>query len=187
MEKTKKQLILEIFERESMTQLTEREVRVIQKAMMDQLGTAGRTSRHYIASVLSEAGKPVLIKDAFGVPAMEAEYEAVFDGVLKFDTLEHAEQSLRTIHELYQRFKQSGDLKGAGYAREIVSLGKRRAQAAARRAKSAAVRDVKSEIAEWFTLWLYSPDVFEDWLFLRKQSPEFREKFGAGDDPVEDQ
>jgi hypothetical protein len=91
--------------------------------------------------------------------------------------LEHAEQSLKVIHEHYHRFKQQGDGKGAAYARELVRLGQRRAQAAAHRAKSRFVRESKSEIAEWFKLWLSSPDVFETWLSLRKLSPEFQQKF----------
>jgi hypothetical protein len=187
MEKTKKQLILDLFEQASMTELTEREARIIQKTLIDQLGEAGHTSRHYIASVLADAGKPVRIRDDFGLPVMEPEYQAAFEGVLKFDTLEHAEQSLRTIGELYHQFKHRGDAKGTAYARQMASLGKRRAQAAARRAKSPAARQVKSEIAEWFTLWLYAPDTFETWLSLRKQAPGFRQKFGADRSQVEEQ
>ena len=29
------------------------------------------------------------------------------------------------------------------------------------------------EIAQWLTVWLQSPDIFEDWLSLRQRSPEF--------------
>jgi hypothetical protein len=39
-------------------------------------------------------------------------------------------------------------------------------------------RDEKREIAEWFRIWLETPDAFFDWLDVRKASPTFREKFG---------
>jgi hypothetical protein len=39
-------------------------------------------------------------------------------------------------------------------------------------------REEKKEIAEWFRIWLETPDAFFDWLEVRKASPEFSEKFG---------
>ena len=38
-------------------------------------------------------------------------------------------------------------------------------------------REEKEEIAHWFAIWLETPEAFFDWLEVRKQSPEFREKF----------
>jgi hypothetical protein len=42
-------------------------------------------------------------------------------------------------------------------------------------------REEKREIAEWFRIWLETPDAFFDWLDVRKTSSEFREKFGEFD------
>ena len=39
----------------------------------------------------------------------------------------------------------------------------------------------KAEIAEWFTLWLQSPEVFENWVKLRQKSKDFAEKFATED------
>lgn len=181
---TKKQLILEIFEREAMTSLGRAEVRRIQKKLVESLGPSGASSPGYIARVLAEAGKPVHIADAFSLPPMEEPYEQQFRDILKFGTLEQAEASLRRLSALYRKFKAAGDEKGMRYARSIALVGKRRAQAAARRARSAETRDVKREIVEWFTLWLYNPPVFDDWLELRKQSPEFQERWGNPPPPT---
>ena len=38
-------------------------------------------------------------------------------------------------------------------------------------------RAEKSEIAEWFTIWMQSPEVFENWVLLRQNSKDFQEKF----------
>jgi hypothetical protein len=35
-------------------------------------------------------------------------------------------------------------------------------------------RAEKQEIATWFRIWLETPDLFFDWLELRKASEEFR-------------
>jgi hypothetical protein len=39
-------------------------------------------------------------------------------------------------------------------------------------------RSEKVEIAEWFTIWLQSPEIFENWIELRRVSKDFKEKFG---------
>jgi len=44
-------------------------------------------------------------------------------------------------------------------------------------------RQGKEEIANWFAVWLETPDAFFDWLEVRKQSPEFRERFPQGEVP----
>jgi hypothetical protein len=185
--RTKKQLILEIFDQQSMTTLGEFEVKVIQKQLNGILGEAGKSSRSYIARVLAAAGKPVQIIDSFTLPLLPEPYNQMFKGLLHFGTLEQAELSLRQMSAFYERFKAMGDEKGMAYARTLVLVGKRRAQAAANRSKSPDMRDLKREIAEWFALWLSAPSLFSDWLFLRKQSPSFKQKWGATQNLVEDQ
>lgn len=186
-DKTKKQLILEIFDRESMTRLGEREVRLIQRKLTQLFGGGEPASRGYIARVLTEAGKSVEISEPFSLPAMEEPYDQAFEGVLKFSTLEEAEQSVRRLGALYRQYKAAGDDKGMRYARSVVLVGQRRAQAAARRARSPEARDVKREIVQWFTLWLTNPDLFDDWLYLRKRAPEFQQKWGCKADRAEDE
>ena len=33
------------------------------------------------------------------------------------------------------------------------------------------------ELAQWLTVWLQNPQIFEDWLALRRATAEFRERF----------
>jgi len=33
------------------------------------------------------------------------------------------------------------------------------------------------EAAQWLAVWLQSPELFSDWLDLRRRSPDFRKKF----------
>jgi hypothetical protein len=39
-------------------------------------------------------------------------------------------------------------------------------------------RLIAIEIAHWLTVWLQNPAIFADWLALRRESEEFRERFG---------
>jgi len=39
-------------------------------------------------------------------------------------------------------------------------------------------RSVAAELASWLTVWLQNPAIFDDWLNLRRNSPEFLQKFG---------
>jgi len=37
---------------------------------------------------------------------------------------------------------------------------------------------IAAEVAQWLTVWLQNPQIFTDWLALRRESAEFRERFG---------
>ena len=69
----------------------------------------------------------------------------------------------------------------------LVKKGKLRARSLAANPRvQAQKRQEKQEIASWFQVWLETPDLFADWLALRKSSDEFLELFGIGssdDDP----
>jgi hypothetical protein len=38
-------------------------------------------------------------------------------------------------------------------------------------------RDLAVEVAQWLTVWLQSPQIFAQWLDLRRATPEFQERF----------
>lgn len=40
-------------------------------------------------------------------------------------------------------------------------------------------RKTQKEIAEWFRVWLQTPEIFSDWLDLRRRAPEFLKTFNA--------
>ena len=61
---------------------------------------------------------------------------------------------------------------------ETVLKGKQRAQMIARNPNvNERKRAEKAEMAEWFTVWLNQPEIFEDWLALRLVSKDFRARF----------
>jgi len=40
-------------------------------------------------------------------------------------------------------------------------------------------RELASEVAQWLTVWLQTPQIFQEWLSLRHATPDFQERFGA--------
>ena len=112
------------------------------------------------------------------------EYRASFDGLLRFSDFPSAERTLSTLESLRRQFQTLGDAKGAACCREVALLGRRRSEAIARNPRvKPEVRREKGEVAAWFAVWLESPDIFADWLELRKASAEFQrlaETCGSG-------
>ena|SRR5687768_6893063 len=107
-------------------------------------------------------------------PRIPLPYSEDLDGVLSFTNFTHAEDTLRRLEELRQRFHSAGDRKGIEYCRLVARLGRRRAELIGRNARvNASKRLQKREMSTWFAIWLETPDLFEDWLALRKKSDEF--------------
>ncbi len=102
-------------------------------------------------------------------------YDSFLSGILAFSTLAETERTLKTLEDLRQRFLSTSDKKGVDYCRQAGLLGRERATMIARNPRvGAAKRLLKGEAALWFRIWLETPDLFADWLALRKTTAEFR-------------
>lgn len=181
---TKKQAILDIAEGLGLQKFTPAEVEQIRRQLMVKLGASGKTSADYIAEVLAAAGlRVVLSKNA----DTDGQYEEEFRDLLHFATLEEAEICLMRLDELWRKFRSEGQRAAAERVLEVARLGRRRAEMIARNPRvDAHKRDQKQEILAWFRIWLETPDAFFDWLDLRKQSPEYLQRFGADISPAEE-
>jgi hypothetical protein len=176
---TKKALILQLARELGKPKLTAAEIEQIRRQLIARLGPQGKTASDYILTVLKEAGMRV----AFSTRSdSEDLYEEEFEDLLHFSTLEEAEMCLIRLDELLRKFLTEGERAPAERVREVARLGRRRAEMIARNRKvDAKKRQSKEEVAHWFVVWLETPDAFFDWLEVRKQSPEFRERFPQGD------
>lgn len=106
-------------------------------------------------------------------------YDAIFRNVLKFADFKQAENTLKTLESLRKKFLAENDKKGLLRVVETAKKGKRRAEMISRNQKvDEQKRAEKTEIAEWFTIWLRQPEIFASWLGIRKRSKDFKEKFG---------
>jgi hypothetical protein len=175
---TKKDLILTVAREMEKPRFTPAEIEQIRRRLIAQLGERGKTSVDYIVSVLEEAGMRVAMSTRSDT---EGKYEEEFADLLQFSTLEEAEMCLVRLDELLRKFLHEHERAAAERVREVARLGRRRAEMIARNRKvDETKRAEKQEIAQWFAVWLETPDAFFDWLEVRKQSAGFQSKFPAG-------
>jgi hypothetical protein len=107
-------------------------------------------------------------------------HEEEFRDLLHFATLAETEACLRRLDDLWRRFRAEEMRPQAERVLETARLGLQRARMiAGNKRVSAERRAEKEEIRQWFRVWLENPEVFFEWLELRKQAPDFLEKFGA--------
>jgi hypothetical protein len=172
---TKKALILEAARGLGKPRFTPAEIEQIRRQLIAQLGARGKTSPDYIVSVLENAGLRVVWSTQSDT---EGRYEEEFADLLHFSTLAEAEMCLVRLDELLRKFTIEGERGAAERVREVARLGRRRAEMIARNQKvDAQKREAKEEISHWFAIWLETPEAFFDWLEVRKQSPQFKERF----------
>jgi hypothetical protein len=175
-EATKKELILESARGLGKERYTPAEIEQIRRQMIVLAGPEASTAPEYIVSVLEDAGLRVIWSTHVDE---EGRYEEEFHDLLHFSTLEEAEMCLIRLDELLRKFQNEGEHAAAERAREVGRLGRRRAEMISRNHKvEEAKRAEKEEIAQWFAIWLETPDAFFDWLEVRKQSPDFEKRFG---------
>ncbi len=186
MAKSKKQLILEHSRERGLQRADAGTLRSIQAELARRLGPTERPSLSYIANVLRQAGARVDFTDRYVDPWMEEPYATRLQGLLQFRDLETAEVALRRLDEAYREYQKAADQVGARLVHSLVLKGKQRAESLAANPRvSPARREQKREIGGWFRVWLETPDIFFDWLEVRKRSEEFQRLFGT--DPVEPQ
>lgn len=172
---TKKAMILRAAAAIGAEKWTPAEIDQLRRKLLADHGAEGKTASDYIAEVLQAAGWKVVLSQQ---EEAEDQFEEEFEDLLHFKTLGDAEVSLMRLDELLRRFRAHEEKAAAERVLEIARLGKRRAEMIARNHKvEAHKRAEKEEIANWFRVWLENPDAFFDWLELRKQAADFRNKF----------
>jgi len=174
-QKTKKLMILETAREIGAEKWTPAEIDQLRRKLIAEHGEEGKTGSDYVADVLKSAGLKVNLSQ---LEEVEDQFEEEFEDLLHFKTLGDAEVSLMRLDELSRRFKAHGEKAAAARVLDVARLGKRRSEMIARNHKvERRKREEKEEIANWFRIWLETPDAFFDWLDVRKKSPEFHAKF----------
>jgi hypothetical protein len=103
-----------------------------------------------------------------------------FREALDFTTLTSAFESMVKIEEKRLAFSNN-DTNGLALLRNIViSAHKELLMRGRSKIIESGQRKEATELAQWLGVWLQSPELFSDWLDLRRRSPEFRKKFDVG-------
>jgi hypothetical protein len=115
-----------------------------------------------------------MTRSSFWKPNFDPPYDEILRRILSFKTLADTEKTIARLENLRQRFLAASDKKGVEYCRLLGALGRKRAELIARnRRVNPANRLQKREAALWFRIWLEIPELFSDWLALRKKTGDF--------------
>src|ERR1051325_7283593 len=103
--KTKREMVIEIYDREAMGEVTAREIAQITQGLIAEFGEGGAMSPAEIARVLTDEGLPVRYDQIFIMATPIERYQHLFDGVLRCETLGTTETSIRRLDDLQRRFQ----------------------------------------------------------------------------------
>jgi hypothetical protein len=179
--RTKNDLIIEVWERLDCESIGAKEIAAIEEAVRERFGASAIEQPMKIARLLADEGAELRHAEILGLDVerrLESPYDAMFRNILKFSDFRQTAVSIRHLENLRQKFLREKDKEGLRLVRETALKGKNRASMIAKNPKvDEKKRSEKVEIAEWFTIWLQSPEIFENWIELRRVSKDFKEKF----------
>jgi hypothetical protein len=179
--RTKLDLMIEVWEHLDCESVGASELEEIERIVREKFGEGAVESPVRVARLLADEGAELRHAEVLELDAKRRAtdpYEAMFRNVLKFADFKQAAASLRNLENLRRQFVRSHDQAGLRRVRETALKGKQRAQMiAGNRNVDQKKRAEKAEIAQWFTVWLEQPEIFQDWLELRRRSREFRSRF----------
>ena len=165
-----------------------KELRAIQRTLREEFGDDTIESPARIARVLADEGAelrhPEVIEFDAKWRAEKIEKEtAKFRGLERFldakpVRIHEAESLIKKLEQARQISERDEDQVNVRRLRDIAINAR---QAAELRANDSTLnqtqRDEQAEVAQWLAVWLQSPSLFDDWLDLRRRSPDFRKKF----------
>ncbi len=179
--RTKIDLIIEVWEKLDCESVGAKEVSEIEDVLLEKYGSGAIETPMVIARILADEGAVLRHSEIMELDVqrrLESPYDAMFRNILKFSDFKQTLNTIHRLENLRKKFAGENDREGLRLVRETAIKGKQRAEMIARNEKVAPEkRAEKQEIAEWFTLWLQSPEIFENWILLRQSSPDFTKQF----------
>lgn len=179
--RTKQDLMIEVWEALDCESVGAHELKQIREVVSQRFGAGSSDSPASIARTLADEGAVLRHPEVLSLDTewRERELSALIPpDDLNFSGLAEASVSIRKLDALRREFEQNSERERLDRLRQMT-LGFK--QDALRMVGSQHVERQKRmearEIAQWLTVWLQSPDIFEDWLSLRQRSPEFTRQF----------
>ena len=168
------------------------ELRKIQRSIRERFGEDAVDSPAVIARMLADEGAELRHPEVIELDARWRQakiiretkrlegLEAVAAGTpLRLD---QAETLIKKLEGLREEADRAGDKTAVRSAQKIASEAREIAISMSRDlALDQTTRNEQAEIAEWLTVWIQTPRLFEEWLELRRRSADFKRKFSAPD------
>ncbi len=187
--RTKRELAIEVWNGLPRAAVGQNELREIQRAIAKRFGEGAVDSPAAIARLLADEGAelrhPEIIEfDARWRQAQIEKSAADFSALDSFEAgkplrLKQAETLIKKLEKLRKKFERAGDEQAMRSLQDEAVSVRQNLQSLAKSEKlNQRVRGEQIEIVEWLSVWMRTPKLFEEWLGLRKRSPDFRQRFG---------
>ncbi len=181
--RTKKDLIIEVWEKLDCESVGREEIEAIEIVVLERFGKSALEGPMIVARQLADEGAELRHAEILKLDVerrVDKPYAPMFRNILKIESLEQTLASIYQLENLRKKFLSEGDKEGLRLVRETVLNGKVSTQEIANNQNlESETRVLNSEISEWLTIWLGSPEVFESWVKLRQNSTDFQEKFSS--------
>ncbi len=172
--KTKNDLIIEVWEKLDCESIGESEITAIEEVVRDVFGKNAVDSPMVAARLLADEGAELRHAEIMNLHIKRfpsTTYDAMFRNILKFEGFLQTVASVRQLENLRRKFTAGNDKEGLRILREKVVKAKE--NLLENRAKT------NIELANWLTIWLQTPEMFETWTMLRMKSADFQQNFSC--------
>jgi hypothetical protein len=184
--KLRDELILEVWRQLEADSLGAVELQSIRRSLASEIGEAATPSPAIIARNLAEHGVRLRHAEILSVDTTwrtQRLNELFAPGELNFESIESSVESMGKLDDLLVHFNSEGDLAGQSSLRDLAVALKTELQLVAKaRLKLGPEQQIAAEVAEWLTIWHQTPQIFSDWLEIRRTSEPFRRKFEPSTD-----
>jgi len=182
--RNKRDLIIEVWEYLDCESVGASELEQIQQALTEKFGAGAVTSPASLARTVADEGAVLRHPEVFQCDVNWREQNLKrweFRQGLDFSDFLSAFASVVRLEGKRLQLQVGDEAMGAVGLRELrdIVVAARKDSLLQARSKilDSSVRERLKEISEWLTVWLQSPELFSDWLDLRRRSPEYKKKF----------
>ena len=186
--RTKRELIVAVWNRLGRSSIGESEIREIQRSIRSQFGPGASESPAAIARMLADEGAELRHPEVIEFDARWREAKIESDSTRlkgledlltgKLLRLKKAEALIKRLEKLRKISERAGDQITLKQVRNMVINARQVAESLTKdRTLDELERAEQTELAEWLKVWIQTPTLFEDWLELRRRSLDFRKKF----------
>jgi hypothetical protein len=181
--RTKRDLIIEVWEHLDCESVGARELELIQQAVHERFGDGALESPASIARTVADEGAVLRHPEVFHFDSEWRELNLAQQSFLHetdFRSFPEALDAFLKLEDKRREFEASSDEKGLQQLRVVIETARKDCLLIARsKIIDAGQREEAREISKWLMVWLQSPELFSNWLDLRRRSPEFRKRFGS--------
>ena len=169
-------LMIEVWEKLDCESVGAAEIEAIEEAVTGRFGQRAVDSPMVIARLLADEGAELRHSEIMELyvkrRSEQRPYEAELRDLLDLESLKSTLRSIRDAENLRRKLLTENDKEGLRLLREKVIAAKERLS------QGSGDKMLRSEITHWLTLWLQSPELFENWLKIRRGSKGFIDRFG---------